>query len=581
MPDREASGNQRVSGQMEGESLRQRLERRLGGLQTDRSSWEPHWRELATHFKPRRGRWTLGELNRGGPKHQATIDATPIIAARTLASGMMAGLTSPARPWFRLASPDPELNEFGAVKQYLYVVESRMREVFSKSNLYNVLPTIYGELGTFGTTAASVLEDAQDVMRCYPHTIGTYYLAVSDRGQVDTMYRVFQQTVRQVVQRFGLEKVSQRTRDMYKRGDFEQKIDIVHAIEANDEMDVRRQDWRGMAYRSVYFERGGKHAGGRQAAPFGENELLRVSGYREFPVLAPRWDVLDDNTYGDSPAMDCLGDAKAVQIQQRRKAQAIDKMVDPPMVASSSLRNQHATLLPGGITYVDAPNAGDGFRPAYQVMPQIEHLVMDIRETEERINRAMFADLFMMLMMSDRRQITAREVEERHEEKLLMLGPVLERLNDELLDPLIDRTFSIMNRKGLLPMPPQELQGAELRVEYISILHQAQKMVATAGMERFTAFVGALAQGKPDVLDKLDADQAVDEYAESMGVPPKLVVPDDQVALVRQQRAQQQQAMAMAEAAKAAAPAANAARQLSETEIRPDNALGAVLGMGQ
>jgi hypothetical protein len=580
MPDRDMSNGKRIEGQLEGESLRQRLERRLGGLQTDRSSWENHWRELATHFKPRRGRWTLGEQDRGGNKHQAIIDSTPTIAARTLASGMMAGLTSPARPWFRLASPDPELNEFGAVKQYLYVVESRMREVFSKSNLYNVLPTIYGELGTFGTTAASVLEDDRDVLRLYPHTIGTYYLATSDRNQVDTIYRCFQLTVRQLAQRFGLDKLSLRTREMYKRGEFEQKIDVVHAVEANDEVDVFRADWRGMAYRSVYFERGGKHVG-RMQPPFGENELLRVSGFREFPVLAPRWDVLDENIYGDSPAMDCLGDAKAVQIQQRRKAQAIDKMVDPPMVASSSLRNQHATLLPGGITYVDSPNAGDGFRPAYQVMPHIEHLVADIRETEERINRAMFADLFMMLMMSDRRQITAREVEERHEEKLLMLGPVLERLNDELLDPLIDRTFAIMNRKGMLPMPPQELQGAELRVEYISILHQAQKMVATAGMERFTAFVGALAEGKPDVLDKLDADQAVDEYAESMGVPPKLVVPDDAVMMIRQQRAEQQRMQQMAMAAQAAQPAAKAAKDLSETELTGNNALAAALGMGQ
>lgn len=577
MPDTAQTGNRPIEGQMPGESLRQRLERRLGGLKTERSSWETHWRDLATHFKPRRGRWHLGDVNRGGNKHQAIIDSTPTMAARTLASGMMAGLTSPARPWFRLASPDPELNEFGAVKEYLYICESRMREVFSKSNLYNVLPTIYGELGTFGTTAASVFEDAQDVLRLYPHTIGSYYLATSERGEVDTLYREFQLTVRQLCQRFGLDKLSVRTRDMYQRGEFEQKIDVIHAIEANDQVNIFKRDHRGMPFRSVYFERGGKHTG-QQTAPFGENQLLRESGFREFPVLAPRWDVLDENIYGDSPAMDCLGDAKAVQIQQRRKAQAIDKMVNPPMVGSSSLRNQHASLLPGGITYVDSPSPGDGFRPAYTVNPQIEHLVMDIRETEERINRAMFADLFMMLMMSDRRQITAREVEERHEEKLLMLGPVLERLNDELLDPLIDRTFAIMNRQGMLPMPPQELQGAELRVEYISILHQAQKMVATAGMERFTAFVGALAQGKPEVLDKLDADQAVDEYAESMGVPPKLVVPDEKVMLIRQQRAQQMQAQ---QAMEQAQPLARAAKDMSETNMEGNNALAQVLGMGQ
>lgn len=562
-----------TQGNIRNESVRQRLERRLSGLKQERTSWEPHWRDLATFFKPRRGRWSLGELNQGGNKHNQIIDSTPTMAARTLASGMMAGLTSPARPWFRLSTPDPGLREFASVKQYLFMVEHRMREVFSKSNLYNVLPTIYGELGVFGTTAGSLLEDAEDVIRAYPHTIGTYWLATSERGEIDTMYREFQMTVRQMVQRFGQDALSIRTKAMYGSGSYEQKIDVVHAVEPNDDRMPGFLDARGMPYRSVYFERGGRAGSHNDMA----DDLLRVAGFREFPILAPRWQVLDENIYGDSPAMECLGDAKAVQIQQRRKAQAIDKLVNPPMVAASSMRNQQTSLLPGAINYVDSPSPGDGLRPVYQVLPNIDHLILDIRETDERVNRAMFADLFMMLMMSDRRQITAREVEERHEEKLLMLGPVLERLNDELLDPLIDRTFNVMNRRGMLPEPPLELEGTELRVEYISILHQAQKMVATAGMERFTAFVGALAQGKPDVLDKLDADQAVDEYAESMGVPPKLVVSDEDVATIRAQRAQQ---MAQQQAMEMAQPAAAAAKDLSQASLDGNNALAAVLGRG-
>ena len=153
--------------------------------------------------------------------------------------------------------------------------------------------------------------------------------------------------------------------------------------------------------------------------------------------------------------------------------------------------------------------------------------------------------------------MTATEVAERHEEKLLMLGPVLERLHNELLDPLIEITFERLLKAGVLPPPPEELIGVNLEVEFVSILAQAQRAIGANSTDRFVGNLGAMAQIKPDVLDKFDADRWVDNYADQIGVDPELIVGNEQVALIRQSRAEQQQAAAAAEqAAKAAETAA-------------------------
>jgi hypothetical protein len=304
--------------------------------------------------------------------------------------------------------------------------------------------------------------------------------------------------------------------------------------------------------------------------------MLRQSGFDEFPAMAPRWDVTGEDIYGtDCPGMTSLGDVKALQIEEKRKAQAIDKMSNPPLSGPATLRNVPVSSLPGGLTIYDQGER-QALAPVYQVDPRIQELMLDIQRTEQRIERAFYADLFLMLSMSDRRQITAREVEERHEEKLLMLGPVLERLHNELLDPLIDRTFAVMLRastdgngrwldRAVIPEPPQELRGVDLKVEYISILAQAQKAVGTVGIERIAGFVGGIAALNPEVVDKLDLDQMVDDYGELTGVSPKLVRPDDDVVARRAQRAKQlaaQQAIAQAQ------PMAETAKTL--TEAKPD-----------
>ena len=539
--------------------------RRWTDIKDERSTYFGHWEELSEFIMPRRGRFLTSKSNDGSKKNNKIIDSTGSMAVRTLSAGMMSGITSPARPWFRLATPESALMEQSDVKQWLFSVEKTMRDIFSRSNLYNSLQTVYEELAVFGTGAMLISEDFDDVIRCYPFTVGEYGIAQSHRLQVDTFYREFNMTVAQVVEQFGLDKCSDSVQTMFKSGQLDKWVEILHVIEPNAVREYNKKDNLNMPYHSCYVEKASKN----------ERKLLE-SGYEEFPVLAPRWHVTGVDIYGRSPGMDVLGDVKALQIEQKRKAQGIDKMVNPPLQAPSSLRGQSASVLPGGVTYVDTMQGNQGgFRPTYEVNPRLAELQQDIQETQYRIQQGFYSDLFQMMMNSDRRQITAREIDERHEEKLLMLGPVLERLHTELLNPLIDRTFNIMARNELLPPAPEELAGVTLKVEYISVMAQAQKAIGTGAIERLAGFVGNMAAAKPEVLDKFDADQSVDEYAEMLGVPPKIVVPDDVVQQIREQREQmQQQQMAMEQAQMGA----QAAKVMSDADTEGNNVLTDIIG---
>jgi len=183
-----------------------------------------------------------------------------------------------------------------------------------------------------------------------------------------------------------------------------------------------------------------------------------------------------------------------------------------------------------------------------------------------------------MLAQTDRRQITAREIEERHEEKLLALGPVLEQLNQDLLDPLIDNTFDIMLNAGMIPPAPKELGGENLKVEYISIMAQAQKLVGIGAVERFAGFVGQAAAVDPRVLDKVNGDQLIDVYSDLVSLPTGIVRTDDEVAELRNQR---EQAIAQQQQAEQAALQARTAKDLSQSKIESDNGLGMLVDQAQ
>jgi hypothetical protein len=554
------------------ESLRRYTDVRLIGLRAERWSYWQHWRQCSEYLLPRRGRYlqTPNQATRGNPVGQRILNETPILASRVLAAGLMAGLTSPARPWFRLRMRDMDVSDNTPVRMWLDECTTRMLSVLSQSNAYLGLHVIYEELGVFGTGCLLIEEDSQDIIRVQVLTVGEYYLGSSGRNQIDTLYREYVFTVAQLVERYGLDRCSESTKSCWEAKQLDREMLVVQSIEPNDDRAPQIPGLKGRKYRSFVYE------WGQETECF-----LELKGYHETPFCAPRWHVIGNDSYGRSPGMDCLATSKSLQKLEMRQGQAIDKVLNPPVTGGPEMRGEAVNLMPGGVTYSENPERS-GLRAVYQIPPDIKGATEKIGQFENRIKSTFFVDLFQMISELDTVR-TATEIIERKQEKMLMLGPFLERSQFELINPFIDRLFSVMLRAGLLPRAPQEVANRPIDVECISTLADAQKSTATTGIERLVAFVGNLAAAKPEALDNVDIDETVRVYADLIGVTQKLIVAQQKRDALRKQRSDQ---AAQAAALQNSIAGAQGAKTLSETDVGGgQNALqkmigGAALGTG-
>jgi hypothetical protein len=553
--------------------LRKHGDQLIEGMRQDRTSWWAHWREVADFILPRRNRWlvTTNTTNRGAPLNYHIVRNTAQRAARVCASGMMAGCTSPSKPWFSLALANQPAEPNSAVAKWLDEVKKRMLRVFAESNYYTAKATQYFDLTVFGTSPMIIYEDFEDVIRCYVPTVGEFFVANDNRMDVTTLAREFTWTIAQTVKEFGIENVSANLQQAYKAGGAQllREIKIHHVFEPNDEVEGQRMVPSIFKWREVFWEAGSP-----------SEEVLRVKGYYEKPFSAPRWDLAGNDAYGRSPGMDALGDTKQLQLMVKRQAQGVDKLINPPLLGDVTMKNEPAAVIPGGITYAINTAQGVGLRPVYQVDPKVLEITQLIEKIEKEIKEEFFNDLFLMISQLDTVR-TATEVDARREEKLIQPGPVLERFQAESLDQDIERTYAIMVRAsqlhwkmgqdGVLPLPPQEIQGAHLQIAYVSMLAEAQRAASTTAIERLAQFMGNLAAVNPEVLDNVDFDEMVDEYADALGVSPKVIRATAAVMQLRDARAKQQQAaqtlQASQSAAQTGATAAQGAQTLSQTDV--------------
>lgn len=524
---------------------------------------KPLWKDCQTYVAPTRGYFDSNPNKKKSIDHQILLDSHATWCLKVFASGLTSGLTSPSRPWFKLSLHDQSLMKYRPVREYLEDVQKAILDVYSKSNIYGILNTAYEELGAFGTASASIEEDFQDFIRGKSYTSGEYFVGVNSKGRVDQFAREFDMTVYQVVQEFGIDNVKEDTRRKYKEKNLQEWIKIKHLIKPNDKRNPLKHDAKNKAYSSYYWEAG-----------MDEDEFLRVSGFDFFPVIASRWAVTTtSDIYGYGPSVEALGDIKMLQKLQLERLKSVEKVNDPPMKVDGSVTD--VNVFPGGLTRSNSLN-DSSFRPAYQINPDINAIRQTILDTKESISKFYYTDMFLMMQNDTRSGITAREIVERHEEKLLMLGPTLERIENEMLDPLIDITYNYLSRMGVLPPAPEELQGMDINVEYVSTLAQAQKMVATTAINQTTQFVGGLASVKPDVLDVFDLDQLAIEYAESVGLSAKGYRSKAEIQKIREDReaaiAQQQQAANLQSMIAGA-------KTLSETQVNNNSALDALMGV--
>lgn len=557
-------------------------EGRIQQLRTWRWSWWTYWGALAEFFSPRRWKFwpTANKTTRGNPINDQIIDSTGLQALNTCAGGMWSGLTNPNMPWFKMGIALKWVKPDAAATQWLESTENKMNAILApgQSNFYDIMRQVFSDVALFGTSPVLIYEDYEDVVRFYLPCAGEYFLGVGSRLTHNTFAREFTYTCGQIIEEFGLDVCPVAVQRAWQNDQFDTEFVIYHLIEPNypvlDKKTGRAMDSMisdEFTFREVYWVKGQKGS-----AP------LSSRGFRSLPFGVFMWSQVSNDPYGRSPCMDCLGDNKQIQLETRRKAEFIEKGVRPPMGASVALKNEPASIQPAHITYMPTGTQGkEGFWPLFEPNPAwLTGLTADIELVSKRLEKALFVDVFMAItQMAGVQPRNELELTQRNLERLQSLGPIITGVEGTLAT-IIQRVLDIMMRRGLIDPLPQSLRGVPLKINFVSLMRQAQRAAEAVAMKDVMATAGGLQQaaqaaGLPSPLRILNLDQSMREYADISGYPISCLFTQDQVEANDKAHAQ---AMAQAQAPQNIMAAVQAAKGLSETSTGPGTALSAVTG---
>lgn len=536
------------------ESPLTKVRNHLKQLKQERASHEPYWRDVRDYIVPQRGRGldARDDENNGMKYDTKRVNSAASRALGVLASGMQSGLTSKARQWFLLANPDPDLNRYLPVREWYDKVQEILQDIFRRSNCYTAFLHTYTEMAAFGQGAMEVLSHPDKTLFCRPRTVGAYYMSSDQYGAIDTYFLTEKLTVRQIVLAYGKDNLPQRIKNLWDNGKYEDRFEVVNAfLKHPEDYGVTIGDQYNIA--SVHF----------LADADDKEGFLRKRGFRSWPVMTPRWDAIGNDVYGWAPVRDVISDVRMLQRMESDALKGVAKSVNPSWRIPPELDRKGLNTQPGGLNVVSSMGE-HAVAPLFTPSMNIQQLQMKISAVEQGIRDGLYNSLFLALLTQDNPQMTAREVAERHEEKLLMLGPVLERIHYEMLDPLIDRAFLLATESGLIPPAPPELEGVPTQIEYVSILSQAQKAVGVNRIEQSMAFLGSMTAVYPELRHAVDPYSALREYAVMIGAPSAMFRDEQEY---KETVSAEQQAQQQAQQVAIGGEMASAAKVLGDTDM--------------
>ena len=535
--------------------LTKKLLKRFDRLKSNRQNWESHWQEVADYMQPRKADVTKSR-SKGDKRTELIFDSSPLQAVELLAASLHGMLTNPSTTWFSLRFKGEELSDNDEAKAWLENATEVMYKAINRSNFQQEIFELYHDLITFGTAAMFIEDDEEDVLKFSTRHINEIYISENDKGRIDTIFRKFRLTARAAIQKFG-ENVSDSIVTKHKKDPYEE-VEILHAVYPRADFDPKKQDKSNMPFESVYLEAG-------------TGDELSVSGFREFPFVVPRYLKASHEIYGRSPAMTALPDVKMLNEMSKTTIKSAQKQVDPPLLVPDDGFILPVRTVPGGLNFYRS-----GTRDRIEPLNIGANTPLGLNMEEQRRDSIRNAFYVNQLMMQNGPQMTATEVIQRNEEKMRLLGPVLGRLQSELLKPLIDRCFALILRKNLFRPAPEFLAGQDIEIEYVSPLAKAQKSTELSSIMRAIEILGSLSNVAP-VFDHINMDKLVRHLADIVGVPQKILKPQSELNAERQQAAQQQEQMQqmqqvqqLAEAGGKVAPLAKALPEEAQALVNAD-----------
>jgi hypothetical protein len=516
--------------------------------------------------------------NRNGSSRQALYDGHAIRSFETCANGMLSGLSSRSQAWFRPVLVDEDLMAYHPVRLWLDAVSTQMYAGFAMSNFYEAALGVYLEMAAFGTAANIMVANSETLSVNHPLTFGEYGIGTGEDGRSNALSRSFTLTTKQVVEKFVADsfdsskldwtRVTQAVKEAWDGGHYGRAFTVHQLIEQNPVYVPGKIGTIGMQWRSIKW----------QAEQSDKAKFLAIEGFRDQPFMAPRWETLSGDDWGTGRGKKALPDMRALQLAAKRSGEAEDMAVKPPTYGPPSI--DRVSMLPGSHTAIAAVDMSVGIKPVYEINPQVLSLLdAKIERLHRAIDAMTFADMFMAITnMSGVQPRNVEELLRRHEEQMTQLGPVIDRANSEFLQVAFDRMFGIMSRAGLLPPAPPEIQGMEIKVDFVSVLAQAQKLLGISQTERSVAFVGNVAAAFPEAPDNVDIDAVIADYWDRTGAPASGLRDPKVRDAMRQARQQQQQAERVAAMLPPAKDGAQAARLLSEADTGSGNLLERLVG---
>lgn len=513
---------------------------------------ESTWEDLLYYGFPRK-RGVNTKYEPGEKPSWDVFDDTAVQSNLILAAGLSGYMTNASQQWFELRARNEEVMSSKGVRKFFSDSAEVLYSIFANSNFYQQAHECYIDLGVVGNACMYIDEDAKDHIRFYTRHPKEAYIVEDDREEVRMVFRRFSMGAYQAYKFFGEANCGEAVRKaVIESKDYHKQFDFIHYVCERHERVSGKMDAKNKPFASYWV--GMKDV-----------KILREGGYDEFPYVCPRFYKNSGETYGYGPMYTTFPEVGTVNKSVETYYKAAEISMYPPWLLENDGIMGTLDLRSGALNYQRNP-----LSQGQQAVPligkgNIQVGIDFIQRSEEKIKRAFFVDLFLML--TNQSNMTATEVMERTQEKMLIMGPVLGRLQNEFLNPIIYRGFNIALRRGLLPQVPQELQGQDWDVVYVSPLAKAQRAVMARDLNTFIGIIGQMAQFKPDVLDKINSDAAIDKMARAYSIDPDVVNDDEMVDAIREQRAQamqqQQQTMALANAAQIADTAGSATEKFS------------------
>ncbi len=538
-------------------------EKILGYLKTEREPVEPMVDEIIKFVSHGRRKVDDDTKQKGQRTGVEVYDGTAISAANLAADGIHGYLSSSSIHWFDFALPGKlnfprasalrawdgkKIDDIPEVKRWLDDCEEVQYAAYQRSNFYEFSPNFVRDGLTIGTPSAIIEEDLKKgrIIFTLPH-FRECYIAEDSFGQVDTLYRVYKLTLKQLVQKFGAEKMfalDPTLKLQYEKNPYTEK-EILHATYPRTDFDPLKLDKKNKPFASMWILRPG--IGGTQSQSNASNsKLIDEAGYWDLPNVTWRWRKNNDETYGRSPAWDAYVDIAKGNQQAKTNLVAGHKMAQPPMVGPADLRGKIRNV-PDGWTWIEGEVTKDKMPLPMVTGIQLPYSIDQQERTDKAIKEHFHLDFFLMLYQAafNKVELTATQVVGMQGEQAAVLGTRIGRYQTEGLNNIQDRVWNIETRAGRMPQPPQVLQdmgGARVEVVYLGPLAQAQKrLFKIQGIRAGVELANAIGTAFPYAMDRIDGDQMMIEGMESVGFPNSAMRSDDQVKKIRDERQQQEE----------------------------------------